>query len=253
MAKAGGRPRRWSREQEEDIWARRTRGESLQQIATALLVSVATVRTVVARSGGVAPRPRTRSPRTLQLREREEISRGLAAGQSARAIAQALGRAPSTITREIARHGGPEHYRASQADATAWRRAERPKRCRLAQHPALCMVVAQQLEAGWSLMAVHPINRDDLPFRLITGLVDADRFFDVGINFPAVWLDASFSGVLPRGTPIAQCYAVPREAPTLVCEPMPDVRVRGYDALATQIMRGPGVYRKGYRSKRGGA
>jgi len=110
-----------------------------------------------------------------------------------------------------------------------------------------------ELEAGWSLMAVHPINREDLPFRLITGLVDADRFFDVGINFPAVWLDASFSGVLPRGTPIAQCYPVPREAPALVCEPMPEARVRGYDALATQIMSGPGVYRKGYRSKRGGA
>ena len=110
-----------------------------------------------------------------------------------------------------------------------------------------------ELEPGWSLMAVHPINRDDLPFRLVTGLVDADRFFDVGINFPAVWIDADFSGVLPRGTPIAQCYPVPRAVPTLVCEPMSETRVRGYDALATQIMGGPGVYRKGFRSKRGGA
>ena len=108
-----------------------------------------------------------------------------------------------------------------------------------------------ELEPGWSLMAVHPINRDDLPFRLVTGLVDADRFNEVGINFPAVWIDATFSGVLPRGTPIAQCYPVPREAPTLVCEPMSEARVRGYDALAAQIMGGPGVYRKGYRSKRG--
>ena len=107
-----------------------------------------------------------------------------------------------------------------------------------------------ELEAGWSLMAVHPINRDDLPFRLVTGLVDADRFNAVGINFPAVWLDADFSGLLPRGTPIAQCFAVPREAPALVCEAMDDARVQGYDALATQIMAGPGVYRKGYRSKR---
>jgi len=110
-----------------------------------------------------------------------------------------------------------------------------------------------ELEADWSLMAVHPINRDDLPFRLITGLVDADRFFDVGINFPAVWIDPNFSGVLPRGTPIAQCYPVPREAPALVCEPMSDAGVRSYDTLATQIMSGPGVYRKGYRSKRGSA
>ena len=108
-----------------------------------------------------------------------------------------------------------------------------------------------ELEAGWSLMAVHPISRDDLPFRLVTGLVDADRFNDVGINFPAVWTERGFSGVLPRGTPVAQCYAVPREAPTLVCEAMSDARVGGYDALAAKIMSGPGVYRKGYRGKRG--
>jgi hypothetical protein len=106
-----------------------------------------------------------------------------------------------------------------------------------------------ELEDGWSLMAVHPVNRDDLPFRLVTGLVDADRFNEVGINFPAVWTQPAFSGTLPRGTPIAQCYAVPREAPTLVCEPMSDAQVRGYDALATQIMSGPGVYRKGFRRK----
>ncbi|HKX43646.1 MAG TPA: hypothetical protein VJO99_20970 [Burkholderiaceae bacterium] len=107
------------------------------------------------------------------------------------------------------------------------------------------------LEPGWSLMAVHPVNRLDLPFRTLTGLVDADRFNEVGINFPAVWVDAGFAGVLPRGTPFAQCFAVPREAPTLVCEAMSDERVRGYDALAERIMAGPGVYRKGYRSKRG--
>jgi hypothetical protein len=66
-----------------------------------------------------------------------------------------------------------------------------------------------------------------------------------------VWTDAHFDGVLPRGTPIAQCYPVPREEPTLVCEPMSQAQVRGFDALATRIMEGPGVYRKGYRSKRG--
>ena len=108
-----------------------------------------------------------------------------------------------------------------------------------------------ELEPGWSLMAVHPINRDDLPFRTVTGLVDADHFHDVGINFPAVWLDPAFSGLLPRGTPIAQCYPVPRELPTLVCEPMSATRVQGYEALATKIMAGPGVYRKGFRRKRG--
>lgn len=108
-----------------------------------------------------------------------------------------------------------------------------------------------ELETGWSLMAVHPINRADLPFRLLTGLVDADRFHDVGVNFPAVWTDPDFSGVLPRGTPVAQCYPVPREAPTLVCEAMSAAHMARYDALATRILSGPGVYRKGYRSKRG--
>ena len=110
-----------------------------------------------------------------------------------------------------------------------------------------------ELEPGWSLMATHPVNRDDLPFRLVTGLVDADRFNEVGINFPAVWTDAHFDGVLPRGTPIAQCHAVPREVTELVCEPMSSDQVSGYDTLANKIMGGPGVYRKGYRSKRGAA
>ncbi len=110
-----------------------------------------------------------------------------------------------------------------------------------------------ELEAGWSLMVVHPINRDDLPFRLISGLVDADRFIDAGINFPAIWTDPSFSGVLRRGMPIAQCFAVPRDAPSLVCEPMSQQHAQRYAQIAAQVMAGPGVYRKQFRSKRGGA
>ena len=106
-----------------------------------------------------------------------------------------------------------------------------------------------ELEPGWSLLAMHPVNRDDLPFRLVTGLVDADRFHDVGINFPAVWIDPDFEGVLARGTPVAQCCVVPREAPGLVVEAMGEAQVAGYEALANRIMGGPGVYRKGYRSR----
>ena len=108
-----------------------------------------------------------------------------------------------------------------------------------------------QLEPGWSLLAMHPANREDLPFRTVTGIVDADRFNDVGINFPAVWLDEEFSGVLPRGLPIAQCCVVPREAPELVFEPMSDERIQGYAAVADRIMAGPGVYRKSFRDKQG--
>ena len=108
-----------------------------------------------------------------------------------------------------------------------------------------------ELDAGWSLMAVHPVNRADLPFRLVSGLVDADRFNDVGINFPAIWTAPGFRGVLPRGTPIAQCYPVPREPTELVCEAMSDARARRYHELSARILSAPGVYRKEYRSKRG--
>ena len=69
-----------------------------------------------------------------------------------------------------------------------------------------------ELEPGYSLFATHPVNRADLPFRLLTGVVDCDRFTDVGILFPAVWTDANFEGVLPRGTPIAQCFPIARES-----------------------------------------
>ena len=146
----GGRPRRWSREQEQELWTRRRRGESLKQIAAAMTAPLESVRTVVAQRGGVAPRPRPRAVGALSAADREEISRGLAAQQSLRAIARTLGRPPSTVSREIARNGGRRHYRATTAEAAAWRRAERPKPCWLAQQPVLCALVAELLMAGWS-------------------------------------------------------------------------------------------------------
>ena len=106
-----------------------------------------------------------------------------------------------------------------------------------------------ELEPGCSLMAVHPVNRDDLPFRSLTGLVDADRFNEVGINFPARWTDPGFCGVLPRGMPVAQCFVVARTALALQCEPMSAAHIERYESLAAKIMGGPGVYRKGYRRK----
>jgi hypothetical protein len=108
-----------------------------------------------------------------------------------------------------------------------------------------------ELDEGWSLFATHPVNRDDLPFRLITGLVDADRFHDGGINFPAVWTQPEFSGVLPKGTPVAQCFAVPRAAPSLVFEPFDDAHKADYAKTVTEVLAAPGVYRKRFRARRG--
>ena len=109
-----------------------------------------------------------------------------------------------------------------------------------------------ELEPGWSLFATHPVNRLDLPFRLITGLVDADRFSDVGILFPAVWTDRDFAGVLKRGTPVAQCFAVPRAVPDLVFETFSSDQAARYDATAEALLSQPGVYRRRFRARRSG-
>jgi IS30 family transposase len=105
---------------------------------------------VLALHGGIAPTPRRRGPRALRLEEREEISRGIAAGRSIRQIAQGLARSPSTVSREIRRNGGCSAYRASWADRYAWQRALRPKPCRLARHAELRWRVAQKLALQWS-------------------------------------------------------------------------------------------------------
>jgi IS30 family transposase len=134
----------------EVIWAQWGQGRTTVAIGAMLGHPGSTVRQFLARHGGLRPRPRRRSPRVLSLLEREEISRGLARKESLGAIGRRLGRAPSTISREIERHGGAAEYRAVEADASAWRRAARPKPCRLAQSPRLCAVVAAKLRAEWS-------------------------------------------------------------------------------------------------------
>ncbi|MFF8882864.1 helix-turn-helix domain-containing protein [Streptomyces flaveolus] len=93
-------------------------------------------------SRGVRLAPQTRSERHLTGSEREEISRGIVAGESARQLARRLGRSPSTVSREIARNGGRDHYRAASADAAAYERGRRPKQAKLAQRPALPLILA---------------------------------------------------------------------------------------------------------------
>ena len=132
------------------VWQRWKRGESLSDIGRALDRVPGAIFHVLAARGGVAPPPRTRSRRALTLTEREEISRGLACGCSLRGISAGLRRAPSTISREVQRHGGRARYRASVADARTWHRARRPKPCRLATSARLRALVASKLTADWS-------------------------------------------------------------------------------------------------------
>lgn len=134
----------------DTLWRGWRSGERLSDIARILGKSLSTLHGIIRRHGGIAPAPRRRRATALSLGEREEISRGLATGQSMRALADQLGRDVSTISREIRRNGTRESYRAAEADAAAWRRAARPKPCRLTQRPRLRRVVAAQLRADWS-------------------------------------------------------------------------------------------------------
>jgi len=136
------------------MWERWRQGESLYAIGRLFDRGNSSVGGILSRSGGIRPRPRRRSARALALTEREEISRGAMAGLSARAIARSLRRAPSTVSREICRNGGRCGYRASEADTAAWARANRPKRCKLAENRALARLVAAKLRLEWSPVQV---------------------------------------------------------------------------------------------------
>jgi IS30 family transposase len=136
--------------QKAELWDRWKHGQSLSEIGRALGKHAGSIHGVVSSHGGFMPAVRRRSRWTLTLAEREEISRGMAADASIRQIAAKLGRSPSTVSRELHRHGGPTQYRAAEADAQAWERARRPKPCRLATHPALQRMVAHKLTLDWS-------------------------------------------------------------------------------------------------------
>ena len=132
------------------MWERWQKGESLQQIAQLFDRNHSSIQRILAETGGIRPAQRSRSRLALTLAEREEISRAVVAGHSIRSIATSLGRAPSTISREIKRNGGQECYRASQADQAAWDRARRPKTCKLVENRTLAHIVADKLQLQWS-------------------------------------------------------------------------------------------------------
>ena len=106
-----------------------------------------------------------------------------------------------------------------------------------------------ELPPGWSLLTTHPLNRDDLPFRTLTGLVDADAFNEIGLLFPARWLDPATPCVLPRGTPIAQCIPVPRAPQTLAFGAIADARAAAFAQVGAAILSEPGIYRKQFRAR----
>lgn len=137
-------------ELKSEIWAKYKKGESLWSIARSIDVSSISIYRQLAPTGGICPPPRKRSRFALNLAEREEISRGIVADLSVRAIASKLGRSPSTVSREINRNGGRANYRAAPADQNAWDRAQRPKRCKLVRNRALARIVESKLRLLWS-------------------------------------------------------------------------------------------------------
>ena len=125
-------------------------GCSFEDAAAAVRCSTKTVQRLLNTVGGMPPRAATRSMRQLSLAEREEVSRGLQDGASYRAIARRLGRAPSTVCREVNGNGGPYRYRACRADVAAYRRARRPKTTKFRRCPRLRAQVESLLNIRWS-------------------------------------------------------------------------------------------------------
>lgn len=151
--------------QSAELWERWKKGEGLKSIGRVFGKPSSCIFAHIRPSGGIMPPVRRRSRLALTLAEREEISRGLAAGRSVRSMAFALGRSPSTVSREIGRNGGSRRYRAEAADSRAWRQALRLKPCKLAAHDHLRQAVAAKLEMDWSpeqiagwLKRTHPGN-----------------------------------------------------------------------------------------------
>ena len=142
--------RGFSAAERSELWDRWQRGESLRSIGRVFGKPSSSIYFQLAPHGGIRPTPRHRSRLALTLSEREEISRGIEAQRSIRLMARLLSRSPSTVSREVRRNGGYDRYRAAEADARAWIRTRRPKRCKLANSPWLREVVSRKLRLNWS-------------------------------------------------------------------------------------------------------
>ena len=140
----------YTADQKALMWERWQKGDCLNTIARLFDTSHSAISLIVYSNGGIRPAQRKRSSMALTLDEREEISRGLATRLSLRAIASQLGRSPSTVSREINRNGGYHRYRAALADKAAWKRALRPKPCKLAGNHRLIRLITNKLNQQWS-------------------------------------------------------------------------------------------------------
>ena len=136
--------------QKTELWDRWQKGEGLKAIGRVFGKGSSSIYSHLLPYGGIRPPPRRRSRLSLTLSEREEISRGIVAARSIRSIASILGRAASTVSREINRNGGYRQYRAAAADKRAWTEALRPKPCKLALHPCLRLAVERKLRHNWA-------------------------------------------------------------------------------------------------------
>ena len=140
----------FTNKQKSEIWDRWQRGDSMSSIGRSFDRDSSSIYPLLSPTGGIRPPVRKRSRLALTLSEREEISRGIVAEQSIRSMALALGRSPSTVSREVCRNGGYDQYRAAEADERAWDRTLRPKLCKLAKSAWLRRVVSKQLRLSWS-------------------------------------------------------------------------------------------------------
>ena len=154
-------------EQKAIIWNRYKQGDSLHDIARMFDRFHSSIMPSNHQTGGYRPPVRKRHRLALSLDERKEISRRLVEKRSIRDIAARLSRAPSTISREIGRHGGAKQYRAAKANTAAWENALRPKPCKLIESPTLCKNIAEKMHQDWSpeqiagwLKRYHPDNQE---------------------------------------------------------------------------------------------
>jgi IS30 family transposase len=153
----------YTESQKAVMWDRWQEGESLHSIARLFGRGHSSIQRILSETGGIRPPSRSRSGLALTLAEREEISRGVVRNQSIRSIAESLGRAPSTVSREIRRNGGRDQYRAGNADQSAWDRAHRPKTCKLVERRQLARVVAKKLKELWSPVQISGWLKDTHP------------------------------------------------------------------------------------------